>query len=146
MWHGLSSDGPLMVTVACLDGRKTLDGSLSSPLIDGSTNVTVAWSSIMARPFTVSRDEGCVNFTGHVRLKHGPWPVCRTVSFKLTKAVPLFPVCELCRAGFESTRSWALGFDRPRLDDVDCYPLPPIFGPPLARAGPCPCLHWELNL
>ena len=69
----------------------------------------------MTSPFTITRDEGCVNLTGHVRLKQGLWPVCKTVSFRLTKAVPLFPVCELGRVEFESTRSSALGFDRPRL-------------------------------
>ena len=47
-----------MVTVDCTEGRKTFDGSLRACLSDGSTNDTDAWSSIMARPYTVSRDEG----------------------------------------------------------------------------------------
>ena len=89
----------------------------------------------MASPSTISRDEGCLNLTGHVRLKQGLWPVCKIVSFRLTKAVPLLPVCEFCRAEFESTRSWAFGLDRSRLDGVDCYPLPVFFRPPSARGG-----------
>ena len=124
MWHGFSFDRQLMVTVACLDGRKTLDGKLSGRLIDGSINGTVAWSSIMASPLTLSRDEGCVKLAGHVRQKHGLWLVCRTVSFRLTKAVPLFFFFEVGRVKIKLSRSSAFWFDRSWPDDVNCYPLP----------------------
>ena len=124
-----------MVIVACVEGRKTFDCSLSNFRSDGSTNDIDAWSSIMARPNTVSRDEGWEILTGHVRLKFGLRPVWKTVSFRLTKAVPLFPFCEFCRAELSLSRSWALGLDRLRLDGVDCYPLSVFFGPPSARGG-----------
>ena len=65
--HGASVDLPCTVMVASLDGRRWSLGIPNLLITDGSRNVALDWSSMIARPVIDMFDEGCLKITGHVR-------------------------------------------------------------------------------